>query len=590
MPIAAAFRRITGRLGGGAATRLALEVDERGARLLAVRRVGASLQVSRTLSADLRADGLLSPGEMAARLRELLASLPAEDATLVLPPGRTHSQLMEQRGDDGRGVADLAEAVGGRQFASVLSVFDARPLRPGPRNRRPVWVSIAREADVSLHLLRCGIPAERVAGVIGADSALAAAFALVPGRPSLAVLIELGATGGLLVVVEADQPVFAADLECGLETLAAALASDLGCTVRAAEAILARDGAEAAGPATPKFGAALSALGRSVASLLQEHAREVGREVEELLAAPRWVSGAGLATTTLREVVELALGRELVRSWPVLKSGDGETLALNSGVLAYGSAVVALGLVAAPPNLAPAETKAARRAERLIGNLQAGALAAGLCALALAGWVLHGRAGAVQARAAEAEAVRASRDAVPAVLAERRNRDAAYVEAAPLLYLQKRTRDFVSGVRLLRAGRGTGDFWFALIADQETYRAGSIPQGTPTAAAEVQLLPACLARPSGLVVELSFRPGGGEPLTQVGALITELRAGKYFTGVDILPARARQAALADRSVFAAEGADYALQLDTAAFDGTLPASALTAPPPATGGGLFQTTP
>jgi hypothetical protein len=453
-----------------------------------------------------------------------------------------------------------------------------------------MWVSIAREADVSLHVLRCGIPAERVSEVIGADSALAAAFVLLPERPRLAVLIELGSEAGQLVVVEADQPVFAADLEGGMETLVAALASDLGCTSRAAEAILARDGAEAAGAATPKFGAALTGLGRSVAGLLQEHAREVGRDVEELLAAPRWVSGPGLDATTLREVLGLALGRSLVRSWPVLKSEDGETLALDAGVLAYGAAAVALGLVAPPPNLAPVETKAARRTERLLGSLQTAALAAGLCALALAGWVLHGRAGALEARAAEAEAIRAARDAVPAVLAARRERDAAYVEAAPLLYLQKRTRDFVSGVRLLRAGRGAGDFWFALIADQETYRAGSIPRGTPSAAAEVQLLPACLARPSGLVVELSFRPGLGEPLTQVGALITELRAGKYFTGVDILPARARQAALADRSVFAAEGADYALQLDTAPFDGTLPGSALIAPAPSAGGGLFQTTP
>lgn len=589
MPLLSALRRSLRRLGGGAPARLAIEVDERGARLLVVRRAGAGVQVERFLGIDLRADGLLSPGEMAARLRELLSALPAAEATLVLPVGRTHSQLMELRGEEGRGVADLAGSLGGRQFASVPSVFDGRPLRPGSRHRRPMWVSIAREADVSLHLLRCGIPAERVAGVIGADGALAAAFTTLPGRPSLAVLIELGATSGLLVVVEDDQPVFAADLEGGMETFALALSADLGCNVRAAEAILARDGAEAAGQATPRLTGALQTLGRSVAGLLQDYAREAGREESELAAAPRWLSGAGLEVATLRELLGLAFGDGQVRAWPVLESADGAKVVLNAGVLAYGAAAVALALAASPPNLAPAEIRSARRAEHLLGGLQTAGLGIGLVALVVTGWVLHGRLAGVRARTAEAEAVRAAHAAVPAVLAGRKERDAAYVEAAPLLYLQKRTRDFISGVRLLRAGRGAGDFWFALIADQETYRAGSLPQGTPSAAAEAQLLPGCMARPSGLVVELSFRPGQGEPLTQVGALITELRAAAFFTGVDILPARARQAALADRSVFAVEGADYALQLDTAPFDGTLPGSVVPAAQPAAGG-LFQSTP
>jgi hypothetical protein len=154
------------------------------------------------------------------------------------------------------------------------------------------------------------------------------------------------------------------------------------------------------------------------------------------------------------------------------------------------------------------------------------------------------------------------------------------------LYFQKRTRDFVAATRLLREQRGNGNFWFALVTDTETYQAGSLPQGTPAAAPETQLLGPCLARPSGLVVELSFRPGGEDPLAQVGALIADLRATGTFERVDILPARARQASLADRAVFAAGGADFALQLDTSPFDGAVPATAL---PPAPGG-LFGSTP
>lgn len=588
MPTAAALRRSVARLWAGARAHLAVEAGERRARLLLVRRVGETIRVQRVLSADLRADGLLSPGEMAARLRALLAELPAVAATLVLPPGRVHSQLMALRPGESRAVAELARAVGGRQFDAVPSVFDARPLRPTARHPRPMWVSIAREADVEIHLLRGGLPAERVASVIGADAALAAAFSVLPERPATAVLLEFAATTGLLVVVEEGQPVFAADLDWGGDHLAAALASDLGCPVAAAEAILLRDGAEVIGPATPRLAAVLQRLRQNVDLLLQDHAREAGRPAAELLGAPRWAGGSGFEQARLHELLAHALGGEQLRAWPEIIADDGTVLSLSGGAVAYGAAVVALGLVEPPPNLAPPSTRAARRDELVVGALHAAGMAVALVALVLSAFALHARFDALRLRTAEVEALRAARAAVPAVREARRQRQSAYLAALPSLYLQKRTRDFITGVRMLREQRGTGDFWFALVTDLETYQAGSLPQGTPAAAPETQLLPGWLVRPSGVVVELSFRPGGGDPLTQVGALITELRATDYFTSVDILPARARQAALADRAVFAAEGADFALQLEAASFDGVLPASAFS---PASGGsGLFQSTP
>ena len=578
------------RFWGGARAHLALEAGERGARLLLVRRAGRSIRVQRVLSADLRADALLSPGEMAARVRSLLAEFPPVPATLVLPPGRMHSQLMGLRPGESRAVADLARAVGGRQFEAVPSIFDARPLRPTVRHARPMWVSIAREADVEIHLLRCGIPAERVAGVIGADAALAAAFSTLPERerPATAVLLEFGVSSGLLVVVDEGRPVFASDFDFGIDHPAAALALDLGCTQAAAEVILARDGMDAVGPATPRLGASLQGLRQTVGLLLQDCAREAGRPAAELLAAPCWLSGAGLDSESLAGLLAGALGAEKTRVWPAIATEDGGVLRLSAAAVAYGTAAVALGLADAPPNLAPPATRAARRAEGWVGALQGAGLALALAGLGLAVFALHARSAALRLRESEASALRAARDAVPAVLAARKERDDAYLAATPALYLQKRTRDFVTGARLLREQRGSGDFWFALVTDVETYQAGSLPQGTPAAAPETQLLAGCLARPSGLVVELSFRPGGGDPLAQVGALITELRAASHFASVDILPARARQTALADRSVFAAAGADYALQLDATPFSDAGPPeiSGTGAAKP----GLFQSTP
>lgn len=593
-----ALRLRLARLHVGARPRLALEIGARGARVLLARRSGGDepLRIERALSADLRADGLLGPAEMAARLRGLLATLPVSaPATLVLPPGRTHSQLLRLRPGDSRQPADLARTLGGRHPENSANLFDARPLRPAPGRPLPVWVSVAREADVSDLLARAGLPAERIERVVGADLALAAAFTTLPVRPPLAVLVELGVAEGLLLVVEDDQPLFAADLDWGVDQFIDALASDLGVPAAEARAILARDGADALNEATPRLAARLKGLRLAVESLLRDHARETGNSPDTLLEAPRWLSGAGLAQGRLREPLARALagsGRPAA-SWPVLPVGaenasPAETFSLDDGVLAYGAAALALRLGPEAPNLAPLAIRAARRGELTTGALHAATLLLAFLGFIAAAFSFHGHLGRLRSRQTEVAALRAARDVVPGILAARAARDAAYQESLPALYLQKRTRDFIDGTRRLRERRTEGDFWFALITDTETYQNGSLPQGTPSAAPETQLLAGCLARPSGLVVELSFRPGGKDPLERVGAIIGELRDSGAFAGVDILPPRARRPELADQTVFASAGAAYALQLDTAPFEGA-PDSAASATAPAPGG-LFSISP
>lgn len=571
--------------------RIALELVPHGARILLARRArqpGEPLRLERALLADLRADGLLGPAEMASRLRALLAELPPAPVTLVLPAGRVHSQLLRLRPGESRSPADLARAVGGGRFDPAANLLDARPLAPAADGTRPVWVSVAREQHVADLLARAGLPPERVERVVGADAALAAAFAALPARPPLAVLIELGAAEGLLVVVEDDQPLFAADLDWGVDQFVEALASDLGCASAEARAILARDGAEALNEATPRLAARLNGLRLAVEALLRDHARESGRAAETLLEAPRWFSGAGLSAGHAREPFARALAAagQPASAWPAQPvAGSAEPLALDDGALAYGAAAIALGRGPEAPNLAPAPVRAARRSEFWIAGLHAAALALAGLGLLAAALALHARHERVEAREAELAALRAARDAAPALVAARAERETALRESLPALYLQKRTRDFIAGTRLLREQRTGADFWFALIADTETYQSGAIPQATPSAAPETQLFAGLFARPSGLVVELSFRPGGPDPLERVGALITELRDSGAFSGVDILPLRARRPGLADRSVFAAEGAAYALQLDAAPFAGApAPAASTTAP----AGGLFST--
>jgi len=358
-----------------------------------------------------------------------------------------------------------------------------------------------------------------------------------------------------------------------------------------ARARLARDGADALNEATPRLAARLKGLRLAVESLLREHARETGNAPETFLDAPRWLSGAGLAAGRTREPLAQALataGRP-ASGWPAIPvdntsaSAASDTLALDDGVLAYGAAALALGLGPLAPNLAPVATRAARRAELITGALHAATLGLAALAFLAAAFAIQNRLARLDARETELASLRAARDAAPALLAARSERDAAYQQALPALYLQKRTRDFLLGTRQIRERRTQADFWFALIADTETYQNGSLPQGTPSAAPETQLLAGCLARPSGLVVELSFRPGASDPLARVGALLADLRGADTFASVDILPPRARRPELSDQAVFAASGAAYALQLDAPPFEGAPASSANSAP----AGGLFS---
>ena len=532
--LAAVLRRLspTGRPGRA----LALELGPHGARALLARSgPGGEIRVERALAVDLRAEGLLGPEESSARLRGLVAGLPAAPAVLVLPPGRTHSQFVELRDEDRRAPAELARSLGGRGADKAPHLADARILPAAAGQPRRAWITVAREEDVADALARAGLPPDRVARVVGADAALAAAFATIPARPSLAALVFLGPAEGLLLVVEHDRPAFAAELDWGAEQFVQALAADLARPADTARAILARDGADALSPATPRLAARLNGLRLAVEALLRDHAREAARDPVALLAAPRLLCAAGLSVGRAREPLAAALA---AAPWPgPPAAAPGETTVLDDAVLAYGAAALVFGSGPETPDLSPPVVRAARRADRRVA-----------------------------ARAA---------------------RETAYQEALPALYLQRRTRDFVAGTRLLRERLSAGDFWFALVADIETYQSGALPKGTPAAAPETQLLPGCLLRPGGLVVELSFRPGGANALDRVGAIIAELRAAGVFTGVDILPPRARRPGLADQSVFASEGAAYALQLDTAPFPASAP-SAQSAPQ--TAPGLFNPAP
>ncbi len=571
-PLAATLRWLD-RFRSGTSSRLVIAPTPSGASVLVAR---AGPRLERILAADLRADGLLGPDEMSARLGDLLAELPQADAVLVLPPGLTHSQIQVVAPGDARGNEQLAaEAVGAAGRSDVVAVA---PL-PGPG--RALWISVARAEAVESQLRRCGLPPGRIVKVLGSDAALAAAFLTQPERPALAVVLDLGRVCGQLLVLEQGSPALAADLDWGMDKVRAALAADLGRVESSLSTLLAEaPGLPTLG--TPRLAAVLRGLGLAVEGLLADFARERGLAREQLASAPRWLSGPGMSDPAVYGLIARAAGGPGPRAWETVPAGDGAAWNPAEALPAYGAARIAFAADAAP-DFSPAVVRAARKSERHIALLHALATLFALAGLGIGLARLEARRDAVAVREVEVVALRAARDALPSLAEARRQRENAYLAALPALALQKRTRDFVAGLRLLGETRTDDAFWFALVADAETYQAGALPKGTPTSTPETQQLPGLLGRRSGLVVELSFRPGGPDPLSRVDGLVAALRDTGGFARVDLLPARERQANLADRSVYAAEGADFALRLDSTPFVGPIPENALQS---AAGGGLF----
>ncbi|WP_232767134.1 hypothetical protein, partial [Geminisphaera colitermitum] len=580
MPATAATTAAVRRLLTGIAPhgrRIAIQAGEAVARILLARREVSGLRIEKLITIDLAADGLLTPEEMARRLGQILATLPPAPVALSLPLGRSHSQIMDLPPGDTRAAHPLVQTIGGRQFEQVPSIYDSRPLKPFGPHARPAWITIAREADVDLQLLRCGLAAGDVTHITSADGALSAAFAEVSARPPSAVLIELGAVASTLVLVLDHQTVFSASIDTGSGALLAALATDLRCPADEAEIVLKREGPAVVSPATPQLQAALQRWHHSIETLLREHAREAGIPPDTLLELPRWFSGAQLADPGVRALLETHAGGHPAQHWPDIAVGDdGRAVSLAACAIAYGVAAISSGLQPAPANLLPPAARELRRTRQKTTWLHAALLTALVLGAALVTHAWAGRLASVRAKQERVALLEHARDAGPRLTEEFAAREQAYLEATPALYLQKRTRDLLTGIRTLSTARTahapTADFWFAVIADAETYVGGAIPQGTPAAAPETQFLRGCFARPTGLVVELSLPPSNKDHLGSIGTLVQNLRATHQFTSVDILPVRARQP-LADPSVFAPKGGDFALALETAPYEHNLP------PPP-----------
>lgn len=549
---AASSREVGGSMGAAWAV---VQAGDRHVRLLLAGKGRGSLHVRRAVSVDLRSDALLTPEETRRHLRSILDEFGDADRAVILPPGRAVTQVMDAPSADPRSLRALALEAGGRDLDAGTGLFDAVGV-PGLTGQPRAWVTVARASEVGAQLLRCGLAEDEVSLVTGVDHALVAAWRATEGAPRTVALVEIGSVVSTLVLMLDGVPVYSAALDTGGEGLVAALAQDLGCTTEHAEAVLRREENPESAASLPRFRSAVSSWEAEVRAALADGLREAGRPASDADQVPCWRSGTPLQFRFLRDV----LAGTGSAGWPDIEAGGGR-VSLAEFAAAWGAAAAGFGLVERPANLLPERSRAAGAARRRAAALHA--VAAGLLVLVvlllIPAYLL--RRGAVAEKEERLERLRAVEAARPRIDGAVAARDQALVAALPTLYLQQRTRDLAAGLRTLRSERAKRPLWIALAADPETYAGPGAGDGPP--ASPVVLLGDYVARPTGLVVELSFEPSVADKLGALGELVNALRASGIYGVVDILPVRARRP-LADPEVFAPESR-FALALDGVPF-------------------------
>jgi hypothetical protein len=543
---------------------IGIQAGERSARLLLLERKASAARVLGASSVDLREQGLITPEETAAHLQEMLHGMGDAPCAVVLPVGRTVSQVMEIRGRFGRAVGQLVQTAGEGASDRLDNVTDAHRLHPFGGYANPAWVTIARESDVEAQIARCGVPLGRVRRVTSPANALINAYASLPEAPRSAALVEIGAGASTLVIVERGQGVFAASFDLGTGAFIEAAALDLECSADEADMVLRRDGALAFKQGSPELMAALARWRGELEKLLEEWARESRRPVEEALNLPRWFSGSALRHAGWRDMIDDAAGGQRAGSWPEVPAEVG-SVALAEFAVAYGAALGGVNLAKAPANLLPHRIRRARRTSRQIAGVHLACIVLLACIALLLGNIAQAKRESIRAKEAHLASLEQTRAAEPRALGAIEARRQAYWEAAPVLFMQKRTRDMIAGLRLLQQQRADRPLWFALVADQESYQAA---QGAAPRRDSVVFLSEYVSRPGGLVAELSLPADTPDKLAAVSEVVSGLKEGGIFTGVDILPARLRRP-LADPAVFAADSI-FALNLEVVPFNHSLP--------------------
>jgi Tfp pilus assembly PilM family ATPase len=514
---------------------LAIDAGSHALKLLLAEEMFGRFRVLRTEQLDLRGDTPAAEERALKQAAAMIREWGDSPVALALPHHRALSFVMDlpaaELGDVRTAIEEESRRLSGLGESQI--VHDYSPLASFGRHENPFWVTLCQSAEVQRQIERCGLGDLDLCEVTTSANALVAAFQAGEPRVEPSVLVDLGATGTVVAVVMAGQPVCAASFPLGGEAWVAAVAQQEHLDRSAAQARLADPGfwsGEAAGVLEEPVRRWLRELDRVLHEWLREHP-----DLKLNLQAVGYYLGGGASAMSgvasfLRRFQPLKF-----EMWP--EGADPEETPGPRFAVAYGAALHALGRAPHPASLLPDEVRVywnRHHSLQVLHSILFFLFALLVIALGIGTWqkldlLFDKRRLLDQTRTALGQARQTE------LLSRQLATD--YEAIRPLLQRQLHTVQTLQTLAALQKARGSNQFWYVLFGSEAAYDNALLPPSTNTPPATDTLEAATSARAPGhgFVAELCIPEQGEARRRILTQLVANLRSAELFRTVDSLP-------------------------------------------------------
>ncbi len=530
---------------------LTIDAGSQSVRVLLAETDFGHLRVVRKERIDLQLEGLVSTDELQAQLKVLIQQWGSPPLALVLPQHLCISHVIDlpltSESEVEKLIEDQTLKLSGVSESKI--VYDFVRTESSSKNRQQFWVTLSREGDIRERIARLGIEDGELCEVTTTANALIAAYRASVPLAARVVLVHIGAQSTVIALLLDGQGAFAASFQMGADFFARAQTGENSSQPGLSYAYNQPEPQPLAADPGSKFatvvGGWAAELKRQLDEWFQNHAN-LGLNLSGFELA---VSGPALERPGLLEFLQAKTGLPLA-PWPkVDKTGASPT----GFEVAFGAAVQALGYSPQPVSLLPQEYRTAWQQRLKRKRLEmASAVLVLICAVLVGFSTWHqvsliNRKTSLLAKVKEAlEAVQANTDLSNELLSE-------YDTLRPLFAEQQNTLDALRSLSLLQQSRTNRDFWFVLVADQQSYFSAppasltstnkpgstnvtslaSIGNGPDFPGLPVPVTNAVPAK-AGFIAEVCV-PGEPDVARRtLGELVNQLNQSRIFSKVDLL--------------------------------------------------------
>ncbi|MHB8523075.1 MAG: pilus assembly protein PilM [Limisphaerales bacterium] len=523
---------------------IAIDLGSRCVKVLVAEPAAQGVRILQHQTIDLHEEGLLSAEEINQHLQWVVHELGDHPVALAVPEHLTISQAIDLPLVDDAETERLIEeqTVSFREQSDSAVLYDHVRLQPHGKLINPWWVTLAREDDIQKQLERLAAVEGGVSEITTPANALVAAYLATRPTAEDAVLVDLGARSTLFAIICGGQGLCAASFPTGSEALTEAIMKAKGCSFEEADARQRSENFFQSERHLAGLDEAVGAWFRNLEKTVSEWRAANANLAPAIQRLPLRLSGGGSRQPGLLDHLKALSGFEIAL-WPAGVDGAPD-LPLDRFAVAYGIALAAFNRSPQPVSLLPARLRAVEQRVQRLAQLNF-ACAAGLLVLAVllifGGWqkfnVLQRKKHLIHQ--AELALERAQEIAS---LTGRRDRE--YQRLWPVLERQKETVDLLKTLRVMQQSRLQKEFWYVLLADQQSYASGATlppPATNEVAAANTNALAVSSATNAAVfIAELCIPGDGDKALRTLSDLVADLKKKTLFRRVDTLPSNQKR--------------------------------------------------